>query len=111
MQDHEIYALTPQGENELRGGVTTLSSAQIDLLVRIDGVLTFAQIKAGMPGIPLEVSGATLHLVLGRGFDYAAYREGVLKMVRDRWYRIPKMLPIGACYFCEKYFEGEPCGR
>lgn len=55
MQDHEIYALSPQSKNELRGGVTTLSSAQIDLLVRVDGVLTLAQIKASMPGISLEV--------------------------------------------------------
>ncbi len=59
----------------------------------------------------IEVSGATIHLVLGRGFDYPAYREGVLKMVRDRWYRIPAALPVTGCYFCEKYFPGEPCGR
>jgi 4-amino-4-deoxy-L-arabinose transferase-like glycosyltransferase len=55
----------------------------------------------------LEVSGTTIHVVLGRGFDYAAYREGVLKIVRDRWYRIPAMLPVGACYFRAKYFPGE----
>lgn len=59
----------------------------------------------------VEVSGTTIHLVLGRGFDYAAYREGVLKSVRDRWYRIPAALPIGGCYFCAKYFPGDSCGR
>ncbi len=59
----------------------------------------------------LEVSGTTIHLVLGKGFDYAAYREGILKEVRDRWYRIPALLPVGACYFCEKYFPGDACGR
>jgi hypothetical protein len=59
----------------------------------------------------IEASGTTLHLVLGKGFNYAAYREGVLKMVRDRWYRIPAMLPVGGCYFCERYFPGEACGR
>jgi hypothetical protein len=58
-----------------------------------------------------EVAGATVHVVLGRGFDYTAYREGVLKSVRDRWYRIPALLPIGKCYFCDKYFAGEACGR
>jgi hypothetical protein len=58
-----------------------------------------------------EVSGATVYVVLGRGFDYAAYREGVLTMVRDRWYRIPGALPVGACYFREKYFRGEALGR
>lgn len=51
----------------------------------------------------LEVRGATFHAVLGRGFDYAAYREGVLNPVRERWYRIPPRLPVGACYFFERY--------
>jgi hypothetical protein len=50
-----------------------------------------------------EVRGATFHAVLGRGFDYAAYREGVLRPVRERWYRIPPRLPVGACYFFERY--------
>ena len=58
-----------------------------------------------------EVAGATVHVVLGRGFDYDAYREGVLKQVRDRWYRIPSALPVGHCYFCEKYFPSDSCGR
>ncbi len=51
----------------------------------------------------IEVRGATFHAVLGRGFDYAAYREGVLKPVRERWYRIPRALPVGRCYFFERY--------
>jgi 4-amino-4-deoxy-L-arabinose transferase-like glycosyltransferase len=50
-----------------------------------------------------EVRGATFHAVLGRGFGYAPYREGVLKPVRERWYRIPPRLPVGACYFFERY--------
>ncbi len=54
----------------------------------------------------VEVSGTTVHLVLGRGFDYAAYREGVLKKVLERWYRVPAALPVGGCYFCDKYFPG-----
>jgi hypothetical protein len=41
--------------------------------------------------------------VLGRGFDYAAYRERVLTAVRERWYRIPSWLPVGGCYFFERY--------
>jgi len=49
------------------------------------------------------VRGAPFHAVLGRGFDYAAYREGVLKPVRERWYRIPPRLPVGRCYFFERY--------
>ncbi|HTQ74694.1 MAG TPA: glycosyltransferase family 39 protein [Burkholderiales bacterium] len=55
------------------------------------------------------IAGATFHLVLGRGFDFAAYREGVLKPVRDRLYAIPSYLPQGRCYFCERYFGAPTC--
>ena len=55
------------------------------------------------------IAGATFHLVLGRGFDFAAYREGVLKPVRDRLYAIPAYLPQGRCYFCERYFDARAC--
>jgi CheY-like chemotaxis protein len=66
MQDHEIYALTPRGVNELRGSVTTLSPAQIELLVRIDGVLTLAKIRAGMPAISVETFTSTFNSLLDR---------------------------------------------
>ena len=57
----------------------------------------------------LALSGATFHLVLGRNFDYAAYRDRVLSTVRDRYYRIPWYLPQGRCYFCERYFGSRTC--
>jgi two-component system OmpR family response regulator len=72
MQGAEVYALTPQGENELRGGLTTLSPAQIEILVRIDGVLTFAQIKAGMPEIPVDAFKSTFNKLLDSGLLSAA---------------------------------------
>jgi hypothetical protein len=59
----------------------------------------------------VKVRGATIYLVLGRGFDYPAYRAGVLTQVRDRYYRIPDFLPHASCYFCDKYFAGESCPR
>lgn len=49
MHPDDIYALTPLGENELHRGETRLSPAEIDLLVRLDGSLTVAQVKATMP--------------------------------------------------------------
>lgn len=59
----------------------------------------------------LQLHGATFHLVLGRGFDYAAYRDTVLAKVRDRYYAIPAYLPKGPCYFCERYFPERVCSR
>lgn len=55
------------------------------------------------------LSGATFHVVLGRGFDFAAYRKGVLEPVRERYYAIPRYLPQGRCYFCERYFGASTC--
>jgi len=55
------------------------------------------------------LSGATFHLVLGRGFDLGTYRERVLKPARDRYYAIPRYLPQGRCYFCERYFGAPTC--
>jgi CheY-like chemotaxis protein len=49
MQPEDTYAPTPLGESELRGSATRLSTAQIDVLVRLDGILTLAQLTAGMP--------------------------------------------------------------
>jgi hypothetical protein len=54
-------------------------------------------------------AGATFHIVLGKGFDYAAYRERVLASVRDQYYAIPRYLPQGRCWFCERYFGAPAC--
>lgn len=51
-----------------------------------------------------EIDGVRFYLVLGRGFNYVAYREKVLKRVRDRFYRIPTWLPQYGCDFCDRYF-------
>lgn len=58
-----------------------------------------------------EVRGASYHLVLGRAFKYPAYRDAVLAKVRDRYYAIPRYLPQGPCYFCQRYFPGMDCRR
>lgn len=66
MQNDDIYELTAQGQNELRGGGTTLSPTQIELLVRIDGVQTLTQIQAGMPTISAEAFTSTFKSLLER---------------------------------------------
>ena len=52
----------------------------------------------------IPLGGGFYHAVLGRGFDYEAYRAGVLTDIRDRFYRIPARLPVERCYFFERYF-------
>lgn len=50
-----------------------------------------------------EQSGVPFYVVEGTGFNYAAYREGVLGTIFKRYYNIPKALPMTGCPFCERY--------
>lgn len=52
------------------------------------------------------LGGRDFHAVSGFGFDYEAYRKGVLADIRARFYAIPAALPVGTCYFLERYFPG-----
>ena len=53
------------------------------------------------------VREATFHLVLGYDFNFEKYREGVLRPIKDKYYKIPAYLPHAPCYFCNKYFTEE----
>ena len=55
--------------------------------------------------------GARFWVVRGQQFNYAAYRDSVLGTVKRRYYAIPQWLPQSGCYFCDRYFPGEPCIR
>jgi len=57
------------------------------------------------------VRGARFWRVKGEGFNYPAYRDGVLASVKRKYYAIPKWLPQTACYFCDRYFPDERCQR
>ena len=57
-------------------------------------VLTFMQ-----SGVPFSV-------VEGSDFNFEAYRKGVLGEIFQRFYKIPKVLPMTGCPFCERY-----CGQ
>lgn len=56
-----------------------------------------------------DIAGATFHVVLGRGFKYAEYRDRVLAKVRQRYYAMPRYLPQGHCDFCARYSDGASC--
>ena len=57
----------------------------------------------------IEFYANKYYLVLGKGFNYEAYRTGVLRRVKEQYYAIPDYLPMGGCYFCERYFPQETC--
>lgn len=58
-----------------------------------------------------EYRGARFWVVRGEGFDYASYRDTVLDAIRRQYYAVPARLPLTGCYFCDRYFPGEPCRR
>lgn len=58
-----------------------------------------------------EHRGARFWVVRGRGFDYGAYRDSVLREVKERYYAIPHWLPQRGCYFCDRYFPDKTCTR
>ncbi len=64
MQNYDIFELTLQGKNELRGSGTTLLPTEIELLVRVDGTQTLAQIQASMPTISVETFTSTFKSLL-----------------------------------------------
>lgn len=46
--------------------------------------------------------GVPFYAVEGKGFNYAAYKSGVLEPVYSRFYNIPTWLPMTGCPFCER---------
>jgi hypothetical protein len=57
-----------------------------------------------------EVAGIRFWYADGSNFNYAAYREQVLKTIAQRYYRIPGFLPIYGCHFLERYDLAQSVG-
>lgn len=49
--------------------------------------------------------GAQFYLVFGYHFDYAKYREKVLKRINERFWQVPSYLPYAPTFYCKKYFN------
>lgn len=47
-------------------------------------------------------NGVAFYAVEGKGFNYAAYRDGVLASISRSFYNIPAWLPMTGCPFCER---------
>ena len=53
------------------------------------------------------VRDVDFHLIIGYDFQYEKYKEGVLRPIKNKYYKIPAYLPHTPCYFCDTYFPGE----
>ena len=102
-------------------GVGRFHARQDDMLVdfSVYNGKTIRIVTGGLPDLadfkPYFVSvsaltvmqdGVAFYVVEGVGFNYAAYRQGVLGDIFKRFYSIPKWLPMTGCPFCERY-----CGQ
>ena len=59
--------------------------------------------------LEFQQDGAKFYAVEGIAFNYAAYKEGVLKDINSRYYRIPTWLPTGTCAFCQRLCGKDRC--
>lgn len=76
----------------------------IMIMAYYDSVQTYAPYFDEFVLHPVQIEDATFYLGLGKGFRYMLYREKVLKEVLNKYYKMPEWLPVGQCYFYERYF-------
>jgi two-component system, OmpR family, response regulator len=74
--DDDVYTLTRQGEEELRGAKTRLPSTALDLLVRIDGRSSVAAIRSAMTGVSQQDVAGTFEWLLQTGLIARAKAGG-----------------------------------
>ena len=55
----------------------------------------------------ISVKGVEFYILLGQSFDYQEYKQQHLKPAL-RYYQIPAVLPVGECYYYNKYFTDTP---
>jgi len=71
----------------------------------------FAPYFESVREIRFEQDGVPFYAVEGKGFNYSAYREGVLGVAFKRYFNIPSWLPMTGCPFCERYCGQVRCPR
>lgn len=52
-----------------------------------------------------ELNGATFYTAKCRDFNYDEYKKLYLEYQNEHFYNIPSWLPVGKCYFKERYFN------
>jgi CheY-like chemotaxis protein len=73
MQYTDVYAVTPKGQQELLSSATTISPAEVDLLIRFNGLLTLAQIRQGISAdAALASFDRTLGMLISKGLTAPA---------------------------------------
>jgi len=53
----------------------------------------------------LEIDDAKFYISRCKKFDYKKYKQYYLDVQKKKFYNIPKWLPIGKCYFFNRYYQ------
>jgi len=94
--EHDVLALTASGTKEIGDSDTSLSTAQLDLLVRVDGVLSVAEITAAMPGRTGEAVGKGLEDLMRRGLIAPAQKVDPYSLDFSNFFAVPELVePAG----------------
>lgn len=55
--------------------------------------------------IPLKIENQLFYIVKGKNLKYKKYKKNYLDIQKDKFYNIPSWLPIGNCYFNDRYYK------
>jgi two-component system OmpR family response regulator len=78
-RDSDVYALTPQGNAELKSAGTSLTSHELEVLVLVDGSATVAQIVQSSQGIAPGEALETLQQLADRHLNTLASEPSALE--------------------------------
>lgn len=70
------------------------------LAIKDDYSVYFDQIRYDT----VTIEGNAFNLAVGQGFKYDVYKKRFLQKVLKKFYAIPDYLPVGECFFYDKYF-------
>ncbi|MEA2111055.1 MAG: glycosyltransferase family 39 protein [Campylobacterota bacterium] len=52
----------------------------------------------------IKIHNANFYILRCESFDYEAYKNQILSAQKERFYTIPEWLPVGECYFLDRYY-------
>lgn len=82
IEDADVFALTPRGQAQLKGGETGLTSDQIKVLVLVDGKSSAAELMRGMPVLaPNQVHDRLEELLVGGLIENTRQRSNDLSYI------------------------------
>ena len=88
MEDDQVYVLTDQGAAELRSGATTLSPRELELLVRIDGIHTVADLRHSMVADAGAFFESSLAALRRAGLVALADHDAFALQLQAEWNRL-----------------------